>query len=169
MKVLHTRGREAGGRATRKATAFHGSVSAAITNTEHTPDTVTGGSAAAPFLRGERRGGGHTFSVRSPARCASIVAEDGNKSRLGQTHCTVTYFIVLFLEGNWKKRINASCFLSVFCSFEQIALAMFLHTVKWNYCLILFFFCYLILKIYLHKASLCNPLLLQMPLFFCCY
>lgn len=43
---------------------------------------------------------------------------------------------------------------------------MFLHTVKWNYCLILFFFCYLILKIYLHKASLCNPLLLQMPLFF---
>lgn len=43
---------------------------------------------------------------------------------------------------------------------------MFLHTVKWNYCLILFFFCYLILKIYLHKVSLCNPLLLQMPLFF---
>lgn len=27
-------------------------------------------------------------------------AEDGNKSQFGHIHCTVTYFIVLFLEGN---------------------------------------------------------------------
>lgn len=32
-----------------------------------------------------------------------------------------------------------------------------------------FVFCYLILKSYLHKMSLCNPLLLQMSLSFCCY
>ena len=29
--------------------------------------------------------------------------------------------------------------------------------------------CYLILKSYLHKMSLCNPLLLQMSLLFCAY
>lgn len=70
MKVLHTRGREAGGQTTRKATAFHGSVSAAITNTQHTRDTVTGGSAAAPFLRGERRREGGTLSLFAPPRDA---------------------------------------------------------------------------------------------------
>lgn len=53
--------------------------------------------------------------------CAYKRLEDGNKSRFGQIHCTVTYFIVLFLEGNLK---NSSC-LSVFCSFEQIALQCF--------------------------------------------
>lgn len=93
MKVLHTRGREAGGRATRKATAFHGSVSAAITNTEHTPDTVTGGSAAAPFLRGERRRGGAHFLCSLPRemRLHCGGGREQKSARTNSLYCNLFY------------------------------------------------------------------------------
>lgn len=68
-----------------------------------------------------------TISLSAPVWLSSVCAykrlEDGNKSQFEQIHCTVTYFIVLFLEGNKKELFLL--FLSVFCSFEQIALQCF--------------------------------------------
>lgn len=81
MKVLHSARTRTGG------WTFHSSVSAAIT--KHTTRGL-----------GRQRGclfppwGRKHFSLRRGRN---------QESARTKTHCTVTYFIVLFLEGNWKK------------------------------------------------------------------
>lgn len=88
--------------------------------------------------RGGRGGGSHFLcSLPREIRLHCGGGREQKSARTNSLYCNLFYST--FPWRKLEKRINASCFLSVFCSFEQIALAMFLHTVKWNYCLILFF------------------------------
>ena len=69
---------------------------------EHTRYAVTDDSPAVQFLFGEDDFQTISLNFWVTSVCAYKKLEDGNKSRFGQIHCTVTYFIVLFLEGNKK-------------------------------------------------------------------
>lgn len=152
MKVLHrARTRTGGWRFT--------AVLARLSQNTH--DTRFGAARLLLSSLGEK-------TLFSPPRQEPRVGSDRNS-----LYCNLFYSTFPWRKLKKKKRLNASCFLSLFCSFEQIALAMFFHTAKWNDCLSDFVFCFffgffflfLILKIYLHKVSLCNPLLLQMSFF----
>ncbi len=70
-------------------------------------------------------------------RCLRLLkAGRREQSQFRQIHCTVTYFIVLFLEGNK----NAPCFLMYFMKLKTNGTycKCFWRTVEWTFWLILF-------------------------------